>query len=548
MAKLIGTDGTHYYSWSLPPGRYVIGRNADYDFHVQDKTVSRPHAELEVSHSGTEFFLRDLGSKNGTFVNSRPVTRQIEVKPGDQLIFGHVEFKIVLEDQSGATRVSLPTTRLAERDPEKSIFLSLSEALRPQPSHAVDNPDLMPTLFEMAKTLVLPEPREQMLQKSLAMVARVIPAERLAVLFVSENQEEVFTGATLLMGGRDPGSFTLSRTIIKDLLANKNAILIGNPMDDPRFASQQSIIMSALKSAMAVPLFDESKVLGILYVDTTNPLHRYTDEYLRLLITFGNIIASRLVNSILLREREEKQALDIEVRRATMIQKNLLVKEAPSIQGYKTFACQTMSRSVGGDIYDMTLLPDGRMLFLVADVSGKGMGAALLMSNILASFRILYNDPHFDLIRAVEHVSKQLWRYSAPEDFATLFVGVVDPAHERLEYVNAGHNPPLLVRSSGHIDYLQPSGTMIGAFDFSAWSVDTQSLSSGDLLFIFTDGVTEAMNGDLQYSDERMERLVVASRQLDPAALAKQVMEDVDQFVGDAPRSDDITMLILKRE
>jgi sigma-B regulation protein RsbU (phosphoserine phosphatase) len=547
MPKLIGTDGSHYYSWNLTPGNYVIGRSSDSNLCVPDKTVSRSHAEIEVSQSGTECFLTDLGSHNGTSVNGRRISSRTEVKPGDHIIFGQVEFRLTSEESQAGMPTLVSTTRLAEREPEKSIYISMNEALKPLPQRVADIPELLPTLFDMAKVLVVPEPREVMLQKALAMVAKVIPAERLAVLFVSENQEEIYAGATLLMGGKDPGTFTLSRTIIKDLLTNKNAIVVGNPADDPHFALQQSIIMSALKSAMAVPLFDEERVLGILYVDTTNPLHRYSDEYLRLLATFGNIIASRLVNFGLMQEREEKHAMEVELRRASLIQKNLLASELPAVPGHQIFAFQKQSRSVGGDLYDVAVLPDGRILFFVADVSGKGMGAALLMSNILASFRILYTEANFELKKTVEHVSAQLKRYSAPEDFATLFIGLLEKDSSRITYINAGHNPPLLVRNDGRLEFLQPSGTMIGAFDFFTWTEEAQSLSAGDLLFVFTDGVTEAMKGDVQYSDERMEKLVVASHNLAPDALAKKLVEDIDKFVGDAPQSDDITLLILKR-
>jgi sigma-B regulation protein RsbU (phosphoserine phosphatase) len=547
MPKLIGTDGSHYYSWNLTPGRYVIGRSSDCNLCIPDKTVSRSHAELEVLENGVECRLMDLGSHNGTSVNGRRISTDTMIKAGDHIVFGQVEFRLTADDDQSGMPTRMSTTQLSDREPEKSIYLSMNEALKPLPQRVADIPELLPTLFDMAKVLVVPEPREVMLQKALAMVAKVIPAERLAVLFVSENQEEIYAGATLLMGGKDPGTFTLSRTIIKDLLTNKNAIVVGNPADDPHFALQQSIIMSALKSAMAVPLFDGDRVLGILYVDTTNPLHRYSDEYLRLLATFGNIIASRLVNFTLMQERELKHALEVELRRASMIQKNLLPRDLPEAPGYLVHAFQRQSRSVGGDLYDVTVLPDGRLLFYVADVSGKGMGAALLMSNILASFRILYADADFDLKRAVEHVSVQLQRYSAPEDFATLFIGVLDKEASTIAYINAGHNPPLLVRRQGKLEFLQPSGMMIGAFDFSAWTEQSETLTPGDLLFIFTDGVTEAMKGDEQYSDQRLEKLVVASRDLPPDALARKLVDDIDAFVGDAPQSDDITLLILKR-
>ena len=542
MLKLIGSDGSQYYAWNLQPGNYTVGRSSDCEFAVPEKTVSRRHARIQVDNDGT-CLLEDLQSHNGTFLNALKVAGPTPLKAGDHIKFGQVEFKCLSDDQSSG----MQRAQLTDQIFEKSVYMSMNEVLKPLPAHVSDLPELLPTLFEMARILVLPEPQHIMLEKSLAMVAKVIPAERFAVLFTSEDREEIYTAATLLPGGKDPGQFTLSKTIVRELLTNKNAILIGDPSLDPRFAGQQSIIMSSLKSAMAAPLLDEDRVLGILYVDTTNPTHQYSDEYLRLFATFGNIIASRLVNFALLQERTEKQAMETELRRASSIQKNLLIKTPPSLSGYAIHAFQRPSRSVGGDLYDLALLPDGRLVFMVADVSGKGMGAALLMSNILASFRIMYGEPAFDLERAVKQVSTQLLKYSAPEDFATLFAGVASANCDAISYVNAGHNTPVLVRRGGTKQFLQASGTMIGAFDFSTWKLETANLQDGDLLMIFSDGVTEAEHGDQQYSDARMENLVVNNRAERPEVVAQLLMDDIESFVGDAPRSDDITMLILKR-
>ena len=548
MIQLIGTDGTQYYSWMLSPGKYLLGRSSECDFVVPDKTVSRKHVEIEIGPDQATLFLTDLESHNGTFVNGRKLTGRIQIQPGDHLLFGQVQFKLTSGTTATGESTGFPRAVLPENIAEHSVFLSMNEALKPLPSRVTDLPELLPTLFDMAKTLVLPEPQEEMLTRALGLVAKVIPSERLAVLFTSADQNEIFAAATLLPNGRDLGTFTLSRTIVREILTNKSAILIGDPTNDPRFASQQSVIMSAMKSAMAVPMMDQEKVLGILYVDTTNPLHRYSDEYLRLLATFGNIIAARLMNYQLLAERQEKQLIEAELHRAASIQNNLLIKTPPEIAGFDLHAFQRQSRLVGGDLYDVASLPDGRLVFMVADVSGKGLGAALLMSNILASFRIFYNDPTFTLERAVKSVSTQLHRYSAPEDFATLFIGLVSPDDGAVSFVNAGHNPPLVVRTSGTLEYLQPSGTMIGAFDFSTWQEETVQLSSGEFLFIFSDGVTEAMRGEEPYTDLRMERLVVANRAESPETIARRLTEDIESFVGDGPRSDDITMLLVRRK
>ncbi|MFZ5980458.1 MAG: SpoIIE family protein phosphatase [Candidatus Zixiibacteriota bacterium] len=546
MLKLVGTDGTRLYSWLLEPGKYVIGRRQECDFYIPSKTISRNHAEIEVT-AGGEINLCDLGSHNGTTVNDKRISGRVSIKEGDNLKFGDTEFKLATVNESGEDTPTLVRAKLSEAEPVKSVFLNINEALKPLPAKVSESSKILPTIFEMARMLTRSDPREVMLEKSLALVAEVIPAERLAVLFVSEDQAEVFTGATLLPSGKDPGEFRLSQTIVKEIMTDRNALVIGNPKDDPRFAAQQSIIMSELKSAVAVPLFDEGAVLGILYADTTNPLHRYGDDHLRVMAAFGNIIASRLQNYALLDVRRQREIMEAELKRASGIQKQLLVSRPPQISGFEIESFQEQSRSVGGDLYDMTVLPDGRMLFLAADVSGKGMGAALLMSNILAAFRIMYETSDFDLVKVVEKVSLQLYRYSDPGHFATLFIGLVEPDGNTVRYINAGHNPPLVVRTDGSLERLEPSGVMIGAFDFGTWQEQKVELAKNELIFIFTDGVTEAERDNKQYGDVRMEKLVAANRGLPPGEIVGRLMEDINGFMGDAPRSDDITVLILKR-
>jgi len=545
MLKLVGTDGRRFYSWPLSPGKHTIGRTQDSDFSIWDNTVSRRHAEIEVTGDGC--FLCDLGSHNGTQVNGTMITERKALNPNDAIIFGSTDFKVVPAEQDESSSTERTTARLSDRDPQKSVFLSINEALQPLPSRAGDQPELLATLFEMAKMLALHEPKEVMLQRSLGLISGAIPAERLAILFVSDDQNEVYTAASLLPKGRDPGAFNLSRTIINEIMANKNSILISDAEEDPRFASQQSIIMSQMKSAIAVPLFDEGKVLGILYVDTTDPRHRYENYHMRVLATFGNIIASRLLNYALLAEREEKNVIDAELRRASAIQKKLLVACPPQIEGWDIFAFQEQSRSVGGDLYDLKKLPDGRLLFMVADVSGKGMGAALLMANILASFRILYESPDFDLLTAVQRVSRQLFAYSDPEDFATLFAGLIDPATSEIQFLNAGHNPPLLVRADGSHEHLEPSGIMIGAFESFDWEPHTTVLSPGDLIFVFSDGVTEADCGTELFGEHRTEQLVIDARRKESRQIVSRLMDNINMFMGEAPRSDDITILTVKK-
>ncbi|MFC1475506.1 SpoIIE family protein phosphatase [Candidatus Zixiibacteriota bacterium] len=547
MLRLVGSDGARYFAWDLTPGTYLLGRKQDADFCVPNSTVSRRHASIEVAADPETVCLTDLGSHNGTLVNSARVEGTVEVKPGDQIAFGQVEFRIAAEGDTVPPPSAKTLSELADADLEKSVVLSIDEALKPLPPNISDIPKVMTTFSEMARLLVLPEPKEVMLKRSLELVAKVIPAERLAVLFTIENGEGVTCAASVERGGRDHGSFSLSQTLINDILANKNAILIEDSQRDARYARQESVIISGMKSAMAVPLFDEGKVLGILYVDTTNPLHRYTDEYLRLVATFGNIIASRLLNYELWNERQERKVMQAELKRAAQIQDNLLVKAMPQVPEYQVHAFQEQSRQVGGDLYDLYTLPDGRLVFMVADVSGKGMGAALLMANILASFRITYRSRDFELLRAVETVSRELCVHSGLGDFATLFIGMLDPVRHTISYVNAGHPFPMVVHQDGAIDYLESSGLMIGAFEQCAWEEQQIKLHPGSLIFVFSDGVTEARRGEELYDEQRMEPQVVRFGGHPPGEMASLIMQDLADFADDVAGADDITMLIIKR-
>lgn len=571
---LIATDGERSYSWELEPGTYSLGRSKDCDFTITNNTISRRHASVIVPDSGDFIHVEDLGSHNGVAINGRRITGREKVRPGDEFMFGEVECKLISPGSSnshGASHKASTTTKattpvgaatiLADMDPEKSVVLSINEALSPLPRKATDLPELLPTLFELARKLSSPETEERMLETSLELITRVIPSERAAVLLRTDPSEEkqtgdtggkdlhseVYTAALRIPSGRDPGAFHISRRIVESIFSEKNAVLIGSLKDDPRFAQQESLISSNIASAMAAPLFDEGKALGILYVDTTNPLHTYSNDHLRLLATFGNIIAAKMLNNALLQERQQKETMEAEMKRAEKIQRNLLAAELPQVPHCALHPFLQPSRQVGGDLYDVSLLPDGRLFFMVADVSGKGIGAALLMTNILTSFRVLKSAGDFQLLDAVTRVSLQLHAASDPVDFATLFAGVISPDGNQITYVNAGHNPPYILRSNGSIEELPASGTMIGAFDFSSWQEETVEFHPDDLLFIFTDGVTEAENADEeQYGEERLMADLKYCAGGNPVEITETLLERLRIFVGDAPQSDDITTLVLK--
>ncbi len=547
MFRLFSLEGKKLYDWTLPEGKYTLGRSSQCELVVDDSTVSRQHARIEIVDEHM-VKLTDLGSHNGTTVNGYAISDSTEVKVNDIISFGRVQFRIVPSEGRKVTTSSFSVGD-SEQDLANATLLPIKDALGPLPAEAIDNPKVFQAISEMGRMLILPGSDEEMFDRALELLQDAIPTERVAILLSQPESDGLYLAASRASGRRSAGSFTISRTIVRELLNQRNAILISDPRADSRFAQQQSIVGSGIKSAMAVPLFDQDQVLGILYADTGNPIHRYTEDFLRVAATFGNILAAKITNQNLLKERQAKEVLEAELKVASQIQNQLLPARLLNIEGYHLSAFQAQCKAVGGDLYDVTRLSDGRVLLLLADVSGKGMGAALLMSNVLAAFRILYGVEHLSLVEMTSRVSGQLVRSSRPEDFATLFVCELCPKTHLLRYVNAGHNPPLMIRSDGKMEELEPSGIPIGAFDLSPWKEGTLQFEVGDLLFIFTDGVSEATNlqGEM-YEDQRLKRFLLNSRDQSPEELTESVLDEIRAFMGGAPQSDDITMLVLRRD
>ncbi len=548
MYKLTSPQYGERYTWNLTPGSYVLGRDPSADLVINDSTVSRKHARLTIIEDGG-VQVTDLGSLNGTQVNDRRISDTVPVKAGDTVAFGNVGFLLLAEGASTqrqllASQVSI----VEERDSHTSISaIPLAEALQASKKQSA-TPAVFKAISDMAKMLVLPQSVDEMFNQALDSLGQIVKADRMAVFAADPATGNVTLLNYRLNNQSSSQQFTISRTIVSEVLSKKNAVYFSDLVTDERFARQESIVVSGIRSVMAVPMVDEELVLGILYLDTQDPSQRFDEETLKVVATFGNILAAKITNHNLLTERQQKQQLEDELRRASQIQEALMPKTLPELNGYQLQAFQMQCKMVGGDLYDVAPLADGRMLFLLADVSGKGMGAALLASNILSAYKILRGLDSFDVAVATAKVSDHLASTSSGGDFATVFVALLDPNTHVLEFVNAGHNPPVLVKAGGEHQLLDSTGIPIGVFSGFKWGKSSVTLDPGDRIVIFTDGIPEATDGNGElYSDERLETFIIERRKDAIAAFSTALIAEVSKFVGEAPRSDDITLVCIDR-
>jgi phosphoserine phosphatase RsbU/P len=218
------------------------------------------------------------------------------------------------------------------------------------------------------------------------------------------------------------------------------------------------------------------------------------------------------------------------------------------VEGFDIGAKTVASRAVGGDYYDFIKYPDGRVAIMVGDVAGKGMPAALLMSSLQARVHVVFEEPD-DLAKKLTRLNKSTCANCPDNRFITFFTCILDPKTGKVVYSNAGHNPPLVVRASGGFETLEGAGGMIlGILPMSQYEEATVTLESGDVLVLFSDGVTEEVDpDDQQFGDDRLAKMVALMRDRPSAEIVQEVHRAVHAFTQGKPAADDITIVIARR-
>jgi serine phosphatase RsbU (regulator of sigma subunit) len=228
---------------------------------------------------------------------------------------------------------------------------------------------------------------------------------------------------------------------------------------------------------------------------------------------------------------------------AKEVQTRLLPQGSPHLETLECAAQCIQARSVGGDYYDFLDLGSGRVGFALADVSGKGVHAALLVANLQALLRSQSGVFPADPVRMLENVNQMLWKSTAPEHYATLFFGIYDDSTREFDYVNCGHNPPVLLRCDGTVERLKATALVIGMFERWECSVKQVQLCPGDVLAIFSDGVTEAMRGEEEFGEARFIDELRLRWRLPVSEMVGAILESVQEF-SEGTQSDDLTLVI----
>ncbi len=546
--------------FSLDSESSVLGRHPECDIVLEVGAVSRQHAR--VLRIDDVYFLEDLNSRNGTFLNEAriegrqklsendqvricdvvlvfhqgppaPVGQPPESAPADQATLGTM---LIDDDQPGVSStimskvsISAGSTGLVlavNAEAKLKALLEISRHL----GRVVSVVDVMPKLLDSLFSIFLQADRGFVVLRDPA-TGRIIPK---AVKHRRENADE---------------AIRISRTILNGVMTAKEAILSADAATDSRFEMAESIVDFQIHSMMCAPLVNsEGQVLGAIQIDTLDQRHRFTRDDLDVLASVACQAAIVVENAQLHEVALQEEALRRELNVAHQVQQGLLPASPPEIEGYEFFNYYEPARQLGGDYFDYIPLSDGRMAVVLADVSGKGVSAALLMAKLSAETRFcLASEP--SLTAAVGKLNLAFSESRWEDRFVTLVVGVLDPAKHQVTMVIAGHQAGLLRNVAGEVKEVgeEAGGLPIGVS--SDWEYEESQLTfePGDSLTFYTDGITDAMNpaGEF-YGNERLFAQMAA-----PADGVKQIgqnlIDSVRRHIGNRAQTDDICVACFGR-
>ena len=526
--------------------RTTLGRSRDADIFIPDQWLSRMHAEILLDQGG--LMIADLGSKNGTLVNGiriegpTPLRKGDEIKLGDNLIT--VQWGTDIDDTADEIQ-AIGTKVFSAR--------SLQEAVLRSPSSAEDlarKNRVLTVLSGAAAALLAHKPIAETFEQILDILFAAVAAERGAIAMFEGPQGAQLAEVKASKTRRGEPILRVSQSIARRALKEQVSILLPNVLEDAMLQSQQSIVTTGIRSAMCAPLWHsdggKDSVIGVVYLDSRERTHTFSEEDLELVTALASVAAAKIENARLLEESLEKRRLEEDMRVAAEIQRSMLPKGSPRIEGYDVTAGTEPCRAVGGDYFDFHVTKS-RLTFVLGDVSGKGTGAALIMTILRSAVRDHWTDD--DLVSCVAEMNNTMTENIPPNKYVTFFMGRLDIETGDLEYVNAGHNAPILSRALSQIERLETGGMVLGLFQDAPYEKGVARLGPGDRLVVFTDGFSETWNrkGD-ELGEEGLVNFVREVEGTSAPALRDHLLKSADDFAEGQKATDDRTIIVVCRD
>jgi serine phosphatase RsbU (regulator of sigma subunit) len=526
-------------------GEIVIGRAAPADVLLADHLVSRRHARLFEREDG--WMVEDLGARNGTVLNGQALSEPRHVQPGDVIKVGSTRVRLL---PLGRPTEAAHAAPLGDGRVGSSIFRSAAALARlDEPTDAgsatIGQAARLRALNDFHRGLAGAISLDELLELLLERLFAVLEPEEGLVLLRAEDGTLSTAASRRLPGATGP--LLVSRRLTEEVVEKGTAAVVFDVADDSRFAAAQSVVAAGVRSILAAPIGDPSGCLGMIALYSRAHVRRFGEEDLELLVSLASAAALRIRNVALAEAAAARRVLEHELALAHDIQMAMLPRTAPDRPEIELGARLAPARAIGGDLYDYAVAGDA-FWFIVADAAGKGVGAALFMAMTRALFRAAIG-PDETAASVLERMNAGLSRDNERQVFVTAVVGRVLLATGELSWCSAGHMAPLRATAAGRVEELQlpRRAIALGILEEAPYEEHRARLAPGDLLLLYTDGVTEAVDaaGRL-FSLEQLERAVRSTESRPAQDLVDSIAAEVRAFAGEMPQEDDITLLALR--
>jgi phosphoserine phosphatase RsbU/P len=511
-----------------------IGRSSECAIPIKDRYLSRHHAEI-LSSDG-RWLLKDCGSANGTYLNGVRLEQDLPLHGGDRIRLGDTE--IVFETDHHTDRM------LSVRENIRSATIAIPVV---EINHIDEegDPTRLRILNLLATELIEDRPLDELFGFILDRVMEHLRPSRAALGLLAADGRSFVSVEVKREDPRDISELAISHTLLTEVVEEKKALSFMDVGDSDKLSQARSIVMQGIHSVLCAPLMIGQSVVGVLYVDFLFNQRSISPEDVRLVALIARFAAIKLETTRLREESIQKRLLDEELRTAAVIQRRLLPDAPTGIAGFTLAGINRPCRSVSGDYFDFALRPEGKLYFVIADVCGKGVTAALLMAGLQAAFRIFTkSDPAPAELVSVLNVT--LKENLPKSKFVTLFVGRLEIATGRVEYANAGHVPPLLIRKDEIVE-LAETDLLLGIVTKADYRSHVIQLSPGDALVMFTDGVSDALELDGQADASSSIATILKGMH---GSTASEIAELVEKNVVEGPEAamaDDVTLVVVSR-
>lgn len=560
MAKLTAISGIpddrHFF---LKSENTSIGRQHDCDIVLNVDTVSRQHARLFCI--GKQYYIEDLNSHNGTFVNNRRLAKPVAIHDNDNIRIGSVFLRFEIEnspdlnsapDTVSTTDPTPPVHIQADPDPTGTVIVN-SVTLHKSPVH--DEPiikiqEKLNAILEVLHNLTGSVNLDQILPCLLDTLFKIFPkADRGFIVIKNSNGELIPKWYKLRLQTEHTPKVSISRMIIEHALSQKAAILSEDAGHDQRFDASESIVSFKIHSVICAPLIDnDGNPFGVIQLDSLKPGQRFQADDLLMLAGMAAPAALAINYAHLYEQALEQQRIQHDLELAHQIQKSFLPGQPPVLNNYEFYHYYQAANKIGGDYFDYISLPDQTLVIIIADVVGHGIAAALLMAKL--SSHIAYSLKSQSHPEAIMQTLNQSFCRDNPDDhFVTLVMIILNPDKHTLTIVNAGHMAPFVKRRNGMIERIgaEATGLPLGVMENTEYQQVDTSLSPDEMILLNTDGINETEDVQGRFYGEQAISDLMATQSGSATELGSTLIEDLNTYRQGKPNLDDICLVCFSR-